>query len=260
MRIKAASRAAVKRHRSFQRCRSVHRQLLTAALLVAMLAALSCTGEVSTATMSAWLEPPRPRATPVPPSARAVPRPSPTIAAVQTATTAVPTPPKPTPTPVAKRPAPPTEAGPQSPLAAVPPWPLLRAPSGRPAALTVTITLSSLDDIRHLQREPLSSEVLSIASRHPESTIYVVAYVTEGDTRVRHADPGNVADELVIETARFLADHGIDPNRISGKGMGIDRAIGRAIVVSFDFPSKPRPARESKPQEVARGEACDRRS
>jgi hypothetical protein len=115
-----------------------------------------------------------------------------------------------------------------------------------PDLLTFTVPLSSLADVDDLRGQPQGRELLSAARKFPDAPILVRAYVTESDTRARHADPGSLSDEIVIQTARYLADHGIDPNRISGKGMGIDDGVGRAVVVSLVLSETPleRPPRE----------------
>jgi len=105
----------------------------------------------------------------------------------------------------------------------------------QPDRLTFTVPLSSLRDVDDLRGQPQGRELLAAARRHPDAPILVRAYVTESDTQARHADPGSLSDEMVIQTARYLADHGIDPNRISGKGMGIDATLGRALVVTIDL-------------------------
>ena len=143
---------------------------------------------------------------------------------------------KPQPTPFAVAPAPP----PTVPVLPPPSTPVPEAPhiaAGRPPSLkpdvTFVIRLASLD-MTHVDGRPGMSQVVEAAQSYPESQIYLTAYVTEDDTRARHTDPGNLADELVISMAKFLADRGIDPKRISGKGAGVDKTVGRAIVVSLD--------------------------
>ena len=101
------------------------------------------------------------------------------------------------------------------------------------AAVSVTIPLASLDDVRRLDQRPEIAEVIHTARDHSDSPIFVAAYVTADDVESNHADPQAVADELVIEIGGYLANRGIEAERISGKGMGIDPAIGRAVVVSF---------------------------
>jgi len=122
-----------------------------------------------------------------------------------------------------------------------------------PDLLTFTVPLSSLGDVEDLRGQPQGRELLSAARKFEDAPILVRAYVTESDTRTRHADPGSLSDEIVIQTARYLADHGIDPNRISGKGMGIDDGVGRAVVVSIVLGEAPpeRPPRQ-RGSEIAR--------
>lgn len=118
------------------------------------------------------------------------------------------------------------------------------------AKFTFTVSLDSLADIKALRRKHAFTEALEMARRHPEAQIYVAAYVTEGDIRASHADAGSVSDELVIQTARYLVDHGIDPNRIVGKGEGVNPMIGRAVVISFDLSAEPA-TKPRKPHEFA---------
>jgi hypothetical protein len=67
------------------------------------------------------------------------------------------------------------------------------------------------------------------------SPIFLAAYVTADDVRADRADATGVAvaDQLVIEMGGYLASRGVEADRISGRGMGIDAAIGRAVVISF---------------------------
>ena len=129
----------------------------------------------------------------------------------------------------------------------------------RPDALTFKIPLSSLADVENLRARPHGLEFLSAARRNPDAPISVQAYVTASDIRSHHADASNLSDEIVIRTARYLADRGIDPNRISGKGMGIDETIGRAVVITIDLGESPGD-RPPRPSEIAqpRGRAPSR--
>jgi polysaccharide export outer membrane protein len=100
------------------------------------------------------------------------------------------------------------------------------------------------------------SEVIDAARRYPDSLIYLAGYVTEADARQHHADATNLGDELVIQTARHLAARGVDANRISGRGRGINKTIGRAIVVSLDV--TPRPVvSELNPHQLAERAAAE---
>jgi hypothetical protein len=104
-------------------------------------------------------------------------------------------------------------------------------------AVTFTIPLASLDDVRRFDQRPEIAEVIHTARDHSDSPIFVAAYVTADDAESNHADAQAVADELVIEVGGYLANRGIEAERISGKSMGIDPAIGRAVVVSFGIPT-----------------------
>ena len=95
-------------------------------------------------------------------------------------------------------------------------------------------------DVENLEDRAEVSEVIDAARRYPNSLVYLAGYVTDADTRQHHADATNLGDELVIQTARHLAAHGVDANRISGRGMGVNKTMGRAVVVSLDV--TPRPA------------------
>jgi hypothetical protein len=119
-----------------------------------------------------------------------------------------------------------------------------------PGVLTFTIPLTTLGEVSDLLREPQARVLLAAARRYPDAPIHVRAYVTVADTRVHHADAAHLSDEMVLQTASYLAEQGIDPNRISGKGMGIDENIGRALVVSMDLGEAPR-ERLDRDSEVA---------
>jgi hypothetical protein len=135
--------------------------------------------------------------------------------------------------------------------AAQTPTPAVSAKTSRDALkFTFTVALDNLGDIKALEEKQAVSEALDMATRHPEAQIYIAAYVTDSDSRARHGDPASVSDELVIQTARFLADHGVDPNRIIGKGEGINAMIGRAVVISFDLSGEP-VQKPRKPHEFA---------
>ena len=106
-------------------------------------------------------------------------------------------------------------------------------------AVTFTIPLATLDDVRRLDRRPEIAAVIHTARAYSDLPIFLAAYVTADDVRSNRADAGGVADELVIEMGGYLASRGVEPDRISGKGMGIDPAIGRAVVVSFGITALP---------------------
>jgi hypothetical protein len=99
-------------------------------------------------------------------------------------------------------------------------------------AVTFTIPLATLDDVRKLDHQAVISEVIHTARYYSDSPIFLAAYVTADDVRAHHAGIA-IADLLVIEMGGYLASRGVQADRISGKGMGIDSAIGRAVVVSF---------------------------
>jgi hypothetical protein len=111
--------------------------------------------------------------------------------------------------------------------------------AGVAPAVTFTIPLAKLDDVRRLDQRPEIAEVIHTARAYSDSPIFLAAYVTADDVRSNRADAGGVADELVIEMGGYLASRGVEPDRISGKGMGIDPAIGRAVVVSFGTGTTP---------------------
>ena len=106
-------------------------------------------------------------------------------------------------------------------------------------AVTFTIRLFTLDDVRRLDQRAEIAEVIDTARAYSDSPIFLAAYVTADDVRSNRADARGVADELVIEIGGYLASRGVEPDRISGKGMGIDPAIGRAVVVSFGSTAPP---------------------
>src|SRR5207248_2650295 len=107
------------------------------------------------------------------------------------------------------------------------------------AELTFTIPLATLDDVRRLDQRPEIAEIMHTARAYSDSSIFLAAYVTADDVRSNRADAGGVADELVIEMGGYLASRGVEPDRISGKGMGIDPAIGRAVVIWFGITPAP---------------------
>ena len=107
------------------------------------------------------------------------------------------------------------------------------------AELTFTIPLATLDDVRRLDQRPEIAEVMHTARAYSDSPIFLAAYVTADDVRSNRADAGGVADELVIAMGGYLASRGVEPDRITGKGMGIDPAIGRAVVVWFGITPAP---------------------
>jgi len=107
------------------------------------------------------------------------------------------------------------------------------------AELAFTIPLATLDDVRRLDQRPEIAEVMHTARAYSDSPIFLAAYVTADDVRSNRVDAGGVADELVIEMGGYLASRGVEPDRITGKGMGIDPAIGRAVVVWFGIKPPP---------------------
>ena len=124
--------------------------------------------------------------------------------------------------------------------AAAPAAPARRATTVVPA-ITFTIPLAALDDIRRLDERSEIAEVIHTARIFSDSPIFLAAYVTADDVRTHHADTAgvSVADRLVIEMGGYLASQGVQADRISGRGMGIDSAIGRAVVVSFGITAPP---------------------
>src|ERR1041385_4975797 len=92
---------------------------------------------------------------------------------------------------------------------------------GAGPAVTFTIPLASLDDVRKLDQQPEITEVIHTARDRSDTPIFVAAYVTADDVESNHADAQVIADELVIEVGGYLANRGIEAERISGKGMGI---------------------------------------
>jgi hypothetical protein len=107
------------------------------------------------------------------------------------------------------------------------------------AAITFTIPLATLDDIRRLDHQTKIAEVIRAARADSDARIFLAAYVTADDARAHRAAAARLADQLVIEIGVYLAGRGIEADRISGKGMGIDPAIGRAVVVSFGVHAPP---------------------
>ena len=101
------------------------------------------------------------------------------------------------------------------------------------AAVTFTIPLARIDDVRRLDRRAEIHDVILTALIDSDAPIFLAAYVTADDVRAHHADATGLADLLVVEIGGYLASRGVEAERISGKGMGIDPAIGRAVVVSF---------------------------
>jgi hypothetical protein len=111
--------------------------------------------------------------------------------------------------------------------------------SAAAAELAFTNPLATRDDVRRLDQRPEIAEVMHTARAYSDSPIFLAAYVTADDVRSNRADAGGVADELVIEMGGYLASRGVEPDRITGKGMGIDPAIGRAVVVWFGITPAP---------------------
>ena len=108
-----------------------------------------------------------------------------------------------------------------------------------PAAINFTVPLTSMSELDSLAGRPEIDAILEATRRYPTSQIYVVAYATEEDARKRGTDPKSLSDQMILEMGRTLANRGIAPDRISGKGMGMDPAIGRALVVSLDVTAPP---------------------
>jgi hypothetical protein len=106
-------------------------------------------------------------------------------------------------------------------------------------AVTFTIPLATLDDVRRLDQRPEIAEIIHTALAYSDSPIFLAGYVTADDVLSNRADAESVADELVIEIGGYLANRGVEADRISGKGMGIDPAIGRAVVVLFGITAPP---------------------
>jgi polysaccharide biosynthesis/export protein len=123
-------------------------------------------------------------------------------------------------------------------------------------AVTFMVPLSSWSDLSDFDRRPEVSEIVDAARRYPESLIYLGGYVTEADTRDRHVDAATLGDDLVIQAARKLAARGIDASRISGRGMGVNRTIGRAVVASFDVSPSP-PLSALNPRQLAERAASE---
>ena len=107
------------------------------------------------------------------------------------------------------------------------------------AAVTFTISLATLDDVRKLDQRAEIGEVIHTARAFSDAPIFLAAYVTADDARKHHADATGVAEQLVIEMGGYLASRGVEAERISGKGMGVDATMGRAVVVSFGVPAPP---------------------
>ena len=107
------------------------------------------------------------------------------------------------------------------------------------AATTFTIPLATFDDIRRLDRRAEVAKIIDAARADSDAQIFVAAYVTANDARAHRAGASRLADFLVVEVGGYLASRGIQADRISGKGMGIDPAIGRAVVVSFGVNQPP---------------------
>ena len=107
------------------------------------------------------------------------------------------------------------------------------------AAVTFTIPLATLDDVRRLDRRAEIREVIRTARTESDVPIFLAAYVTAGDAHSHHGDATGLADLLVVEMGGYLASRGVAAGRISGKGMGVDPAIGRAVVVSFGVHEPP---------------------
>ena len=107
------------------------------------------------------------------------------------------------------------------------------------ASVTFTIPFATLDDVRRLDRRDEVAEIIRAARADSDSPIFLAAYVTADDARAHRAGATRLADLLVVEMGGYLASRGVEAERISGKGMGIDPAIGRAVVVSFGVHAPP---------------------
>lgn len=107
------------------------------------------------------------------------------------------------------------------------------------APITFIIPLAALEDVLELDHRPEIADVIRAARASSDSAIFIAAYVTADDVWKRPADAADVSAELAIEMSGYLASQGVEPGRISGKGMGIDSAIGRAVVVSFGITARP---------------------
>ena len=107
------------------------------------------------------------------------------------------------------------------------------------AAVTFTIPFASLDDVRRLDRREEVADIIRAARADSNCRIFLAAYVTADDARAHRENAGRLADLLVVEMGGYLASRGVKAERISGKGMGIDPAIGRAVVVSFGVHAPP---------------------
>ena len=102
------------------------------------------------------------------------------------------------------------------------------------SAIAFTISFETLQDVRRLDQRSEIAEIIAAAHHFSDSPIFLEAYITADDARESTDATGvAVADELVIAIGGYLASCGVEADRISGKGMGIDSAIGRAVVVSF---------------------------
>ena len=107
------------------------------------------------------------------------------------------------------------------------------------ADVRFTIPFAKLDDIRSLDRRAEVADIIRAARADSDSQIFLAAYVTADDARAHREGAARVADLLVVQMGGYLASRGIQADRISGKGMGIDPAIGRAVVVSFGVHAPP---------------------
>ena len=120
------------------------------------------------------------------------------------------------------------------------------------AGLAFTIPLATLHDVRRLDQRSEIAEVISAAHHFSDSPIFLAAYITADDACESTDTTGvAVADELVIAIGGYLASRGVEADRISGKGMGIDSAIGRAVVISFGITAPPSDIEPGTVQPVA---------
>ena len=106
--------------------------------------------------------------------------------------------------------------------------------------ITFTIPVAALDDVRRLDQQSEIAKVILTARYSSDAPIFLEAYVTADDAGCQTDASGlSIADQLVVEIGGYLASRGVEADRISGKGRGIDPAIGRAVVVSFGVTAPP---------------------
>ncbi len=119
---------------------------------------------------------------------------------------------------------------------------LARFAMGYTGEMSFTIWLAAIDDVRKLDERAEIADVIIAARAYSDSPIFLAAYVTADDVRAYRSNSTGVdiADRLVIEVGGYLASRGVAADRISGKGMGVDSSIGRAVVVSIGASEPPR--------------------